>query len=186
MADADGRRLCAAALCLALVACSPSLNWREAALDGVPVRALLPCKPDRTQLAVPALQADGALRLMGCEADGMAFVVGALRVAPGDGAPALLTRWRDGAWRSLGVEVPSAGLAPAGWTRSDARMTGAAWAEQWQGQGHDSTSRPVQARMMYAHGAGWAVQAAIYGAQVTHEAWQPLTESLRLEAKVAP
>ena len=34
-------------LCLALAACSPSHNWRLSRLDGVPVQALMPCKPER-------------------------------------------------------------------------------------------------------------------------------------------
>ena len=37
----------------ALLACTPSLNWRQVSLAPSSAIALLPCKPDRTTRSVP-------------------------------------------------------------------------------------------------------------------------------------
>jgi hypothetical protein len=56
---------------LSLVAgCTPAFNWRDVAFDGLPVSALLPCKPDRATRAVPLAGAPRQMVMAGCEAGG--------------------------------------------------------------------------------------------------------------------
>ncbi len=68
---------------MALAACTPAFNWREVGFEGLPVNALLPCKPDRGQRMVPLAALGGAQRPMvmaGCEAGGATFTVAVLNV----------------------------------------------------------------------------------------------------------
>jgi hypothetical protein len=66
---------------LSLVAgCTPAFNWRDVAFDGLPVSALLPCKPDRATRAVPLAGAPRQMVMAGCEAGGVTFTVAVVTV----------------------------------------------------------------------------------------------------------
>jgi hypothetical protein len=66
---------------LSLVAgCTPAFNWRDVAFDGLPVSALLPCKPDRATRAVPLAGAPRQMVMAGCEAGGATFTVAVVTV----------------------------------------------------------------------------------------------------------
>ena len=79
-----------------LLACSPALNWREVRIDGVPLRLLLPCKPDRAEREVAMGGRRLPLRMLGCDADGATFAVSHVQGAPASGldAAALLQGWK--------------------------------------------------------------------------------------------
>ena len=49
--------LCAAAL----TACSPTFNWREVRAEGAGLKAVLPCKPDKSERTVPMAGHDVSL-----------------------------------------------------------------------------------------------------------------------------
>jgi hypothetical protein len=53
-----------------LMACSPTLNWRTAALQGTELQALLPCKPDRGQRPIELAGRPLELQMAGCETAG--------------------------------------------------------------------------------------------------------------------
>jgi hypothetical protein len=61
-------------------ACTPAFNWREVAFDGLPVTALLPCKPDRATRTVPIAGAPRTMVMAGCEAGGVMFTVAVVTV----------------------------------------------------------------------------------------------------------
>ena len=63
-----------------LVACSPTFNWREVALDNAPVTVLLPCKPDHASRMVPLAGATRLMAMVGCEAGGATFTVAVIDV----------------------------------------------------------------------------------------------------------
>ena len=58
------RFLLAAAL-LGLAACSPTFNWREVRVESAPLKAMLPCKPDRGSRAVPMAGRQVELQVLG-------------------------------------------------------------------------------------------------------------------------
>jgi hypothetical protein len=60
---------------LAALACTPAFNWREVAFDGLPVVALLPCKPDRGERSVAR-----QMVMAGCKAGEAMFTVAVVRV----------------------------------------------------------------------------------------------------------
>lgn len=66
-------------LCL-LWGCTPAFNWRDVAFDGLPVSALLPCKPDRAMRTVPLAGAPRQMVMAGCEAGGATFTVAVVKV----------------------------------------------------------------------------------------------------------
>jgi hypothetical protein len=67
------------ALCL-LPGCTPAFNWRDVTFDGLPVSALLPCKPDRATRAVPLAGAPRQMVMAGCDAGGATFTVAVVTV----------------------------------------------------------------------------------------------------------
>ena len=83
--------------CLALAGCNPALNWRVARLDGAPVQALLPCKPERAERQVPLTASGTTLRLMSCKAGGLTFALA-------------LAAWAAAsAWATINAAAPSSG-----------------------------------------------------------------------------
>ena len=74
--------------CLAAVlGCTPAFNWREVSFDGLPVTALLPCKPDRGTRSVVLAGAPRDMVMAGCQAGGAIFTVAV--VSAGDAAVAV-------------------------------------------------------------------------------------------------
>jgi hypothetical protein len=66
-----------------LQACTPAFNWRDVAFEGLPVTALLPCKPDRGERALSLLALGGVQRQMvmaGCKAGDAMFTVAVVDV----------------------------------------------------------------------------------------------------------
>jgi hypothetical protein len=74
-----------------LAACTPAFNWRDVGFEGLPVSALLPCKPDRAARMVPLAGAQRPMVMAGCEAGGATFTVAVVSVSDS----ALLERVED-------------------------------------------------------------------------------------------
>lgn len=53
-----------------LVACSPTLDWRQARPEGAALVVLLPCKPERRSREVVLGDAPAKLEVLACSADG--------------------------------------------------------------------------------------------------------------------
>jgi hypothetical protein len=62
------------------VGCTPAFNWRDVAFEGLPVAALLPCKPDRATRTVPLAGAPRQMVMAGCQAGGAMFTVAVVTV----------------------------------------------------------------------------------------------------------
>jgi hypothetical protein len=70
----------------ALQACTPAFNWREVTFEGLPVTALLPCKPDRGTRTVLLAGAQRTMTMAGCETGGATFTVAVVQVDDGKAA----------------------------------------------------------------------------------------------------
>lgn len=92
-------RLLAAAACavagLAMLACSPTLNWRDVRPEGTNLGLLLPCKPDKTQRTVPLGGKPTVLRMLSCDAGGLTFAIAAADVGSADQTPGVLLAWQQ-------------------------------------------------------------------------------------------
>lgn len=173
-------RFCLGCLALVSVACSPTFNWRDVLLDGAPLRAQLPCKPERAERKVPLTAAGATLHLMSCEAGGLTFALAWASVDAADGLPAVLDNWQMAGWASLRQPVGAPAQPPAGWSNWPATVARAEHLRGWQGSGLDHQGRTVMARQLYfAHGAV-VYQAAVYGVKLDAAALTPFVEALRL------
>ena len=72
---AAGRQVLAAGLLVAIAACSPVFNWRDARLGESDLVALLPCKPDHATRDVVLGGDQVAMQMDGCEAGGATFTM---------------------------------------------------------------------------------------------------------------
>jgi hypothetical protein len=68
------RPVLAAAL-LSLAACSPTFNWREVRAESIPLKAMLPCKPDKGSRTVPMAGRQVELQVLGCATGGATFAI---------------------------------------------------------------------------------------------------------------
>ncbi len=59
----------------AMLACTPTFNWRDVSFEQAPVTALLPCKPDRGSRPVELAGQKLMMHMAGCEAGGAMFAV---------------------------------------------------------------------------------------------------------------
>lgn len=181
---AFGALLCLAAL---LAGCSPAFNWRDARPEGVPLRALMPCKPERADREVPLLgpgQPAVRLQMMSCEVGDTTFALGAVQLPkPLDGQDAHLAvkQWRAASWASLKQAPESADLPPKGWQRMPCEMAGAFMSECWTGPGVNHLGRPLVAQVRWLAKGPWLVQAGVYGEALPKTALDMYFESLRFD-----
>ena len=169
---------CFALAGLALVACSPTLNWRDIRPEGTALVALLPCKPDKAQKAVPLGGQPAELRMLGCEASGMTFAVAAADVGTADRVALVLTQWQKATLVNMKAAAPSAGqhdaLKVAGATSEPAPVLVTA-------QGQQSDGSPVSAQAAYFAQGTQVFQAVIYGKAIPPDVAQTFFGSLKFE-----
>ena len=84
-----------ALLLLGLLACTPTLNWREVAAAPTGAHALLPCKPDHAERSVPLGGVPTDLVVNGCKAGDATFAIMATTVAAGRTPDELLQGWQQ-------------------------------------------------------------------------------------------
>jgi hypothetical protein len=96
------RKLVAGAA-LTLLACSPTLNWREVRLGDTPFATLLPCKPDRTIREVPMAGGTVLLQVTGCDAAGATMAVMVAPLPEQVSAVAAQGHWQRASLLNLGV-----------------------------------------------------------------------------------
>lgn len=87
-------RLSVAASALALLACSPALDWRSVPLPEAGITLSLPCKPERAARPVDLGAGAVELSMVGCQADGATFALSHMPLADPSQAGAALARWR--------------------------------------------------------------------------------------------
>ena len=87
---------------LALVACAPALDWREARLDDGRVAMLFPCRPDRHERTV-RLDGDAVrMQMHSCNAGGATYSLAATDAADPARVAPLLAAWRASAAANIG------------------------------------------------------------------------------------
>ena len=62
--------------CLVLMACTPTFNWREVSVERTPLKAMLPCKPDKLERRLEfAPGRELVVQALGCETGHATFAV---------------------------------------------------------------------------------------------------------------
>jgi hypothetical protein len=83
-----------AAALFSLAACSPTFNWRAVRAESVPLKAMLPCKPDKAARTVPMAGRQVELKVLGCEAGDATFAILAGDIGDPLRAGEVLAQWR--------------------------------------------------------------------------------------------
>lgn len=161
---------------LGLAACSPALNWRDARLEGTPLRVLLPCKPDSASKEVPLAGQAAALRMLGCDAGELTFAVAVADLGSSAQSGPALAQWQRATLANMKAE--------AGQEVRSMKITGAApepapLLVKASGRRPDGT--PVAGHAAYFAQGGQVYQAVVYGKLIPTEASETFFESIRFE-----
>jgi hypothetical protein len=138
-----------------LTACNPALNWREVRFDGLPLRVLLPCKPDRAERPVELGEARATLRMMGCEAQDLQFTWSQLDLPVGAAPAQVMRAWQQASLAALGAD-PAMATQVRQLTLTGARMDVA------PAQLAAAAQSGPQAHFFWWLHAGQAYQLAVY------------------------
>ena len=159
------------ALVLALAGCSPSLNWRNATLDGL--RFALPCKPDTAERP---LRLDGltlTIAMAGCQADGALFAVSRISLPSGAAAGPLLAQWQQATLARMQAGPVTQRSVPASTQGSPAMVIYAASGRNTQGE-------PVQAQLVWLQSGTTLFHLALYAPRIIAEMQEPFLSAVQL------
>jgi hypothetical protein len=160
---------------VSVLACSPTLNWRDVRPEGSSLGLLLPCKPEKAEKLVPLGSSPTTLRMLGCDAGGLTFAISAADVGSADQVPAVLQGWQQLTLTNMKAAkaVESKPLKLAG-------ATGAVpiWVIA-KGQRADGT--PVVGHAAYFAQGATVFQAVIYGAEVKADVAETYFSGLKFD-----
>ena len=80
---------------LVLAACSPTFNWREVRVEPSPLKAMLPCKPDKATRQVPMAGRNVDLQVLGCDTGGATFAVLFADIGDATRSGEVLAQWKQ-------------------------------------------------------------------------------------------
>lgn len=162
-------------LILALIACSPTLNWREVRPEGTALSLLLPCKPDKAEKQVPLGGKPTALRMLGCDAGGLTFAISAADVGDAAQVPVILLAWQQLTLANMNaakadstqaLKLAGAPSAPAVWVKAN---------------GQRADGAPVVGHAAYFAQGATVFQAVIYGADVKPDVAETYFSGMKFE-----
>ena len=157
----------------ALNACSPTFNWRELRLEGAPLVALMPCKPETATRSVPMLGQPTELHMHSCETGGLTFAVAWAKLGDATKAGDALAQWQQASLASVRVAPDDAIEVPLTVARSD-EARGA------KAQGSDHQGKALNTQAVYFAQGDWVYQAAVYGAKLPDQATTAFFDGLTL------
>lgn len=176
---ARSRRVGAAGVALSvavLVACSPSLNWRQSDLQGAG-QALFPCRPEHRVRDAVALAGElFTMRQSACEAEGMTFAVTTIRLQARNGTAGIeAERLMDELARSTADNI---GAQAAERPPADAASSVTGATRRARLDGTRSDGQPVTVEMAWLVRDGWLLQAAVVGTALQPAAAHAFFEGL--------
>ena len=98
------------AVCAALAACTPALNWRDVRPEASGARLLMPCKPSAQQRNLVLAGRAVRLTLLACSAGGLTWGLAHADVADPARVPGALAALRSAAAANLGAAGPPAAV----------------------------------------------------------------------------
>lgn len=162
-------------LALAAAACSPTFNWREIRVEPTPLRAMLPCKPDKATRKVPMAGADVDLEVLGCEAGGATFAVLHATLPDPTRANEVLVQWNRATLANLhGTPTASVAFAPAG-------ATPLPGAQRVSATGKRADGSAVRGEAAYFARGSEVFQAVVYASDPKPASLQPFFDGLRFQ-----
>jgi hypothetical protein len=165
------------AAALALAACSPTFNWRSVRAESAPLKAMLPCKPDKAARTVPMAGRQVELKVIGCEAGGATFAVLVGDVVEPLRAGEVLAQWRAATltnMRAVPSAAPDRPFLPPGAMALQQSLRVAATGQRGDGS-------VVQSEAAYFARGSQVVQAVIYADKLPTEAAETFFAGLAFE-----
>jgi hypothetical protein len=160
---------------LAFAACTPTFNWREVRAEGGGLKAMMPCKPDRSERPVPMAGHEVSLQVLGCNTGGATFAL--LSADMGDAARAgeVLGQWKTATLSNLrSAAVREAVFRPTG-------AAPLAQSLQVVASGERSDGSKVESHAAYFARGSHVFQAVIYADQLKPEVAETFFSGLVLE-----
>lgn len=167
-------KLCPILIGAVMLACAPTLDWREVRPEGSGALALFPCKP-KSQARIATLAGSGvAMTMLVCDVAGMTFALSHSELVDPARVTRALIELRSALAANLGaVDMRSAAFELAGMTPNSQAM------RIWLA-GHRPDGTPVQEQAVLFVRGTRIYQAAILGTRLDEAAAGVFFESLRL------
>lgn len=151
-----------ASVLLALVACSPVLDWRKvevADATAAPLVAMFPCRPAQHERSVVMNDGAATMSLRACDAGSWSFALAQAEVG-GARAQRVLLQWREALSANLAAPGASSWQAVASPLRG---ATPSADAGRLEVDGRRPGGQPVHASALFFMRDGWVYQATVLG-----------------------
>ena len=161
----------------ALAACSPTFNWRDVRAESVPLKALLPCKPDKLARTVPMAGRLVELKGLGCEAGGATFAVLAGDIVDPLRGGEVLAQWRVATLANLRSATGSTQERPF----LPAGAMALAQSLRMHAAGQRADGSKVDSQAAYFARGSHVVQAVVYADKLPAEAAETFFASLGFE-----
>ena len=162
---------------LALVACSPSFNWREVRPENTRLHLLLPCKPDKAQKVVPLGGQATTLSMLGCDAGGATFAVAVAELGNAADAGSVLALWQDLTLANMKAEPDSRQLIAH-------KVSGASLSApvvRVQAQGRRADGSAVSGQAAYFAQGPQVFQVVMYAPKIAPDVAETFFSSLKFE-----
>lgn len=161
-------------LTLALVACSPSLNWREVRLGGGELKAMLPCKPDQASRRQSLAGYELDLAMVGCEAGGGLYAISVVELGNPLQASPVQAQWQTNLLATLQAQ---------GSSRQRYAIRGASAqpeAVQLLAQGRGPEGRALMVQAVWFTRGNRLYHAALYAERLSPEMSEPFFGGMEL------
>ncbi len=170
------RFLLAAALPVALAACSPTFDWREVPVESTGLKAMLPCKPDSAERRIAfGPGRDLAVHAVGCEAGRSAFAVLYADVQDGAALGPALAQWQRASLAGMhGTAITETAFLFKG-------ALGLQQSVQVRAKGNRQDGEAVESRAAYFARGTRVFQAVMYAPRIDNEAADNFFTGLRFE-----
>lgn len=157
---------------MGLLACTPTLNWREARL-GPELLASMPCKPERGSRAATWGAQRVTIEASACEAGGATFALLTADVGQAGVAGSALAQWQRATALHLRAKSEKAtAFLPAG-------ALGLAESKRIAVEGQAPDGAPIANQAAYFARGSRVYQAAVYAPTIAPEMSEPFFQALR-------
>jgi hypothetical protein len=158
-----------------LAACSPTFNWREVRAEPTPLKAMLPCKPDKGARTVPMAGREVSLEVLGCDTGGATFAVLFADIGDASRLGEVLAQWNTATLLNLRSEAAQQrAFLPPG-------ALGLHQSLQVVARGKRADGSKVESHAAYFARGSHVFQAVIYSSELKPEVADTFFSGLRLE-----
>jgi hypothetical protein len=158
-----------------LAACSPTFNWREVRAEPTPLKALLPCKPDKATRDVPMAGRQVSLEVLGCDTGGATFALLFADIGDAGRAGEVLSQWKTATLSNLrSAAAREAPFRPPG-------ALGLPQSLQVVASGQRPDGSQVESHAVYFARGSHVFQAVIYSDRLKPEVAEEFFSGLKFE-----